>query len=261
MSSLAVYIFLFFMGLVVGSFLNVCVYRMPRKESIMFPRSHCTTCRKVIPWHDNIPLISYILLRGRCRWCRSRISSGYFFVELLTGILFTALFGYFGLSPKYLIFLVFGCALIVATFIDIGHKIIPDEISFYGIGLGFVLAVLYPPVLNETVRFAAALNSLLGIIAGGGSIYLIGVLGKILFRREAMGFGDVKYMAMMGAFLGWKLIILTFFIAPFFGAPIGIVLKIKEKADIMPYGPFLSLGAMVSLLWGEKILRAIFFYG
>ncbi len=244
-------------GLAMGSFLTVCIYRMPKRESILFPRSHCLKCDRAIPWYDNIPLLSFLLLRGRCRFCKEQISFLYFVVELLTALLFLSFFLHFGLSLKFVIYTVLGCALIVISFIDLKIQEIPDEISLPGIALGLVISFLYPNLMLEAERLHALLNSFLGVLAGGGLIYAMGIFGGVLFKKEAMGGGDVKLMAMLGAFLGWRLIILTFFLAPFFGSIVGIIVKIRNKQDIIPYGPHLSLAGIVAILWGEKIINWI----
>jgi len=167
---------------------------------------------------------------------------------------------YFDFSPKFFIFSILGAALIISSFIDFEHQLIPDVITIPGIFIGLMASFLFPSILAETVKFSAALNSLVGVAAGGGSIYAMGVLGKLAFRKEAMGGGDVKLMAMIGSFVGWKRVLLIFFLAPFFGAMAGIILKIKEKKDTIPYGPYLSIATFIAILWGDKILGWLFFY-
>jgi leader peptidase (prepilin peptidase)/N-methyltransferase len=161
---------------------------------------------------------------------------------------------YFDFSPKFFIFSILGAGLIVSTFIDFEHQLIPDVITIPGIFLGLAASFLFPSILEQTKQFSAVLNSLAGVLAGGSSIYVMGVLGKLAFKKEAMGGGDVKLMAMVGAFVGWKLVLLIFFLAPFFGTVAGIILKIKEKKDVIPYGPYLSIATFIAILWGDKIL-------
>lgn len=247
-------IFIFCLGSAVGSFLNVCIYRLPRQESIIRPGSHCPNCKQKIVWYDNIPFISYLLLRGRCRYCRTRIAFRYFLVELLTAGLFLLLFDYFGLSWFFWIYAALGASLVLVSFIDIAIREIPDEISLSGIALGLLISAIWPQLHFTASHKLAILRSLLGVLAGGGSIYLTGLIGNVIFRKESMGGGDVKLMAMIGAFIGWKLVLLAFFIAPFFGAAVGVVLKIKTGESLIPYGPFLSFAALISLLWGEQII-------
>ncbi len=249
------YIFIF--GLCIGSFLNVCIVRMPQEKSVVNPPSHCPRCKKPIFWYDNIPVLSYLLLGGRCRFCKEKISIRYMIVELVTGCLFYWLYLEFGLSAKFFSYAIMTSGLIVAAFVDIGHRIIPDEISIGGMAAGLICSVIFPQ-LHETHSFLLGFGrSLMGLLIGGGSIYLMGVIGDFIFKKESMGGGDVKLLAMIGAFLGWKSVLLTFFIAPVFGAVLGIIVKIRTKESVIPYGPFLALGAIISLFWSEPIIRWI----
>lgn len=250
-------VFIFIIGSMIGSFLNVCIYRLPRQESIVMPPSHCVHCNHRIYWYDNIPFISYLFLRGKCRFCARPISPRYFIVEFLTAALLLTFYLFFGLTAGFFVMFLLGCALIVSTFIDFEYQLIPDVITIPGIFIGLAAAFFFPSVLGEARPLDAALNSLGGIFMGGGLIYITGVLGKLAFKKEAMGGGDVKFMAMIGAFVGWKLAILVFFLAPFFGAGAGIVMKIKEKSDVIPYGPYISIAAVIAVLWGEKIINYI----
>lgn len=259
----------FIFGSIMGSFLNVCIHRMPLGKSVVWPSSHCPRCEKRIPWYDNIPFISYLLLRGRCRFCKERISLRYIIVELLTAIMFVALASHYRLSYTLFFYMVFVCGLIIATFVDIRHRIIPDEVSIGGIIVGFLLTAVKGFNLNSlTYNFRPAVNSLLGIIVGGGIIYLTGFLFDFVYFKmlkrppiqgetESMGGGDVKLLAMIGAFLGWQGAILAFFIAPFFGVILGVINLIAKKDHTIPYGPFLSLGAIISLFWADKIIRLL----
>jgi len=249
----------FVVGACVGSFLNVCIYRLEKGVSIIRPRSYCPDCRHPLAWYDNIPLLSYLILRGRCRHCRKPISFRYFTVELLTAGIFLLFLHYFGLTIPFFIFISLASALIVATFIDIKARIIPDEISLPGMGIALLVSFIYPALQGTGSHIRGLLYSFLGLIAGGGAIYLTGLLGDFMFKKESMGGGDVKLLAMIGAFVGWKLALLTFFVAPLFGAVVGIILKIKNKTDTIPYGPFISLAAIISIIWGEEIIRRILY--
>lgn len=249
----------FIFGLIVGSFLNVVIYRLPKNESLLTPASHCASCKKPIFWFDNIPLLSFIILKGRCRFCKERISFRYFIVEFLTAILFLMFFILFGISPKFLIFTLLGSALIVSSFIDFEYQIIPDEISLGGLLIGVIISILYPSILEASSIKGSLINSLTGAVVGGGSIFFTGLMGKFIFKKEAMGGGDVKLMAMIGSILGWKKTLLTFFIAPFFGSIVGIIILIKNKGHLIPYGPYLSLAAIISVIYGDKILRMFIF--
>lgn len=253
-------IFIFIIGSFIGSFLNVCIYRLPRGESLILPPSHCVHCNHKIYWFDNIPFLSYLVLRGKCRFCARPISFRYFVVEFLTALLLLTFYVFFGLSAKFFISSILGAALIVSTFIDFEHHLIPDIITIPGIFIGLLASLLFPSILGESRPLGAVMNSLTGVLIGGGSIYAVGVLGKLAFKKEAMGDGDVKLMAMIGAFVGWKLVLFIFFLAPFFGAPVGIIIKLKEKKSIIPYGPYLSIATIIAILWGEKILNCLFFY-
>ena len=357
-------IFAFIYGACIGSFLNVCIVRMPEEKSVVRPGSHCPTCKQPIPWHFNIPLIGYLILRGRTHCCQERLSPRYFLVELITAITFVLYYKYYGVDWRLLPYLFMVSCFIVATFVDLKHRIIPDEISVGGMYFGLLFSFLIPTlhgfdisaivlssfwvqwVISFAVAFAfwiiilsiaklitklfskdfvethdvllwniiliymaikvgvyllgqkevwqpydvtlemtpytifyglmASLfapelslrhvsfihleslgRSILGVVYGGGGIYMMGLIGDFIFRKESMGGGDVKLLAMMGAFLGWKLAILTFFIAPFFGALFGLVEKVRTGESAIAYGPFLVLGAIISQFYGEKIWQWI----
>mgnify|MGYP001564200396 CR=1 FL=1 len=252
-------IFVFTFGLIVGSFLNVCIFRMPREQSVVKPRSFCPHCKKTVKWYDNIPLLSYALLGGACRFCKKKISFQYFIVELVTGLFFASLYHAFGLSWPFLIYLIFVCALTVATFVDFNFRIIPDEISVGGIVVGLLISFAYPRLHNEGSHFLGLYRSFLGVIIGGGIIWLTGIIGDFVFKKETMGGGDVKLLAMIGAFLGWQMALLTFFIAPFFGSVVGIIIKLKTKSSLIAYGPYLSLASIVVLFWGNNILNWVLY--
>lgn len=318
---------IFILGACIGSFLNVCIVRMPKELSIVTPRSHCFSCNAMIPWYDNIPLISYLLLGGKCRKCKANFSFRYFLVELLTALMFLGLYYFFGLTGKFAAYSVMMSCFIVATFVDFEHRIIPDEISVGGMFIGLALSaaivdlhsvalaelatgrivmriiigiclgvhlieflwrrqpidrtdmvlfgviigmfiaegitafLMTGPLANSQGQVLAHLTSLdaslIGLLLGGGVIYAMGLLGDFIFRKESMGGGDVKLMALIGAFMGWKLALVTFFVAPFFGAGYGIVEKIRTKDSAIAYGPFIVMGALVSLFFGDVIIKWI----
>jgi leader peptidase (prepilin peptidase)/N-methyltransferase len=240
------------MGLAVGSFLNVCIYRIPEGESIFFPGSHCPKCGKKIKFYDNIPVLSFILLKGKCRFCKSQISIQYPLVELLTTILFLGAYLWQGLSLGFLSTIILGCLLIVVFFVDLKHRIIPDVITIPGIFIGLGFALITPQI--------KILDSFLGLIIGGGVFYLLAILGELLFKKESMGGGDIKLAAMLGAFLGWQKLFLIFFLSALLGSIIGVLAmqlssKVKEHRTI-PFGPFLALASFAALFWGEKIIKA-----
>src|SRR4030043_1590330 len=237
-------------GALVGSFLNVCICRLPEEESIIWPGSHCPHCKKPIRFYDNLPLISYFLLRGKCRYCKKTISLQYPLIEGITALSSLFLFMKFGPSLSYLFYFAFVAALTVMTVIDLYHQIIPDVISLPGIGVGLLASLLIPQL---TFR-----NSLIGILLGGGSLFLVATLYQWLFKREGRGGGDVKLLAMMGAFLGWKAVILTILLSSLIGSITGIIIMVLKGKDFkyaIPFGPFLSLGAVIALFFGENIIR------
>ncbi|MCX5666083.1 MAG: prepilin peptidase [Candidatus Omnitrophica bacterium] len=249
----------FVFGSIVGSFLNVCIYRLPKGRSVIVPGSHCPNCTAPIHWYDNIPILSYIFLGGKARCCKAKISFRYFIVEVLTALVFLIFFSAFGLTPKFFAYIAMVSGLIVATFVDFEIQEIPDEVSIGGLVVGLILSIAFPSILNETTRLNGFLNSILGAFVGGGMIYAMGMLGEFAFKKEAMGGGDVKLLAMIGAFIGWKLTIMTFFLAPVFGSVVGIILKIRHGKDVIPYGPYLSLGAVCAIFFGERIINLLFY--
>jgi leader peptidase (prepilin peptidase) / N-methyltransferase len=258
-------IFAFWFGAIVGSFLNVCIHRMPLEQSVVKPRSFCPHCKHTIPWFDNIPFFSFLLLGGKCRFCKQRISPRYIIVELITALSFLLFYNIYGFSFQLVYYLVFVAGLIVATFVDIQHRIIPDEISLGGIVAGLVFNGLQGLHFSPfSYSFRPVFNSFLGVIIGGGIIYMTGVVFDLVYFKllknppiqgetESMGGGDVKLLAMIGAFLGWQNALLTFF-----GAAIGVVNLLSKKDHTIPYGPFLSLASLLALFWADNIIRLIF---
>jgi leader peptidase (prepilin peptidase)/N-methyltransferase len=240
----------FVVGAVVGSFLNVCIWRVPAGESVVYPPSRCPGCGARIRSADNIPLLSYLWLRGRCRSCGVRISPRYPVVEAFTGVMFAVLLSRFGSSLVLGVYAAFVAALIVVTFIDLDHQIIPDAISLPGIAIGLLCAALgYGPPL---------LDSAIGVVLGGGSLYAIAVGYHVLTGREGMGGGDIKLLAMIGAFLGWRGVLVTLVLGSFSGALVGITLILTRGADSrvpIPFGPFLALGAVCALLFGAPLIQ------
>jgi leader peptidase (prepilin peptidase)/N-methyltransferase len=229
--------------------LNVCIVRLPKEESIIVPGSHCPHCNSPIKFYDNIPLISYFLLRGKCRKCKSKISVQYPLVEGITAISSFSIFLRYGVSLSYLFYFFFVAALIVITVIDLFHQIIPDVISIPGIGVGLLSALILPHI-----KF---LNSIFGMLLGGGSLFVVAMVYQWLFKREGMGGGDVKLLAMIGAFLGWEAVIITIISSSLIGSITGIIMivfKGKNFKYAIPFGPFLSLGAVITLFYKSEIL-------
>jgi leader peptidase (prepilin peptidase)/N-methyltransferase len=240
----------FLLGLVLGSFMNVCIYRIPEKKSIVNPGSHCRTCSAALPWYDNIPLLSYLILRGRCRHCRAPIGFRYPLVEGLAGALSLALFLRHGPGPLYIHQLVFSLFLVVISFIDLDHMIIPDVLSIPGILIGIPASFLVPHV--------SPLDSLIGIIAGGGAFYIIAYGYSLLTGKDGMGGGDIKLIAMIGAWMGWRPLPFVILVSALAGTLIGgifIVASGKGLRTRIPFGPFLALGALVYLFFGNEIIR------
>ncbi len=238
----------FLFGAVIGSFLNVCIYRLPRSQSLVAPGSHCPSCQLPIRWHDNIPLLSFLRLRGRCRACGASISRRYPLVELLNAAGYAWIAQRFGLGAEGAIYLALYSALLVVTFVDLEHQIVPDRITLPGIALGLLLGSTLLPVGWQA--------SLAGALLGGGLFYLIGGAS-----RGGMGGGDVKLIAMIGAFLGWKGVLLTIFLAALVGSLVGIFLMVfmgKGRKDPIPFGPFLALGALLTLFWGGELMNLYF---
>jgi leader peptidase (prepilin peptidase)/N-methyltransferase len=241
-------------GLCIGSFLNVCIYRLPAGKSIIRPSSACPTCGRFIRWYDNIPIISYLILRAKCRGCGAKIALRYPLVELLSGLAALSVLIQFGPHISAVIYFIFIAALLVITFIDIDHRIIPDVISLPGIPLGFVASFFLPQLRWH--------NSLLGILVGGGSLLLVAWGYSLVTGKEGMGGGDIKLLAMIGAFLGWKGVLFTIMASSFIGTAIGLVLMVRAGKGMklaVPFGPFLSLGAIIYLYFGERIIYWYFY--
>jgi leader peptidase (prepilin peptidase)/N-methyltransferase len=242
--------FSFALGAVIGSFLNVCIYRIPAGVSIVHPPSRCPACGSGIRWYQNVPMLSYILLRGRCADCGVRISPRYPLVEALTGLMFVLVLYRFGIQGPTLVYWLFAAALIVITFIDLDHQIIPDVISLPGIVVGFLCSFAVP--------WLSWGDSLLGILAGGGSLYLVAVGYELLTKKEGMGGGDIKLLAMIGAFLGWQSILPIVFFSSLVGTLVGVPVMLIKKADsklAIPFGPFLAAAALFYLFWGPTLIR------
>ena len=247
-------IFITVLGAALGSFLNVLIYRLPEETSIIFPASRCPHCRKAIRFYDNIPVISYILLKGRCRECHEKISFRYPLVELITAVISLLLFWKFGLAFQYLFSFIFVCALMVITFIDLDHQIIPDVITLPGIPIFFLAAVF---AMN--LRF---LDAFLGFLIGGGCLYGIAFVYELVTKREGMGGGDIKLLAMIGAFLGWQSLLFVLLVSSLLGAVVGISLMMVKGQDMkyaVPFGPFLSFAAVAYIFFGDYAIRLFLF--
>jgi leader peptidase (prepilin peptidase)/N-methyltransferase len=259
------------LGLVIGSFLNVVILRLPQGMSVSRPRSHCPQCKQLISWYDNVPVLSYLILQGRCRRCGKKFSARYPLIEAITGIVSVLLYVKFGLTMHWGIFLAFSCALIVLAFIDLDHRILPDVITLNGIWIGILITVYFAQPSPLVVRlFGAAgidgvnphllalVTSILGAVIGGGLLWGVAEAYLRLRGIEGMGFGDVKMMAMVGAFLGAPLALLTIMLGSLVGSIVGLIfIKMADKTREyeLPFGTFLSFAAIVAVLYGEDFVR------
>ncbi len=257
-----------FFGACVGSFLNVCIYRIPRDESVVTPRSHCPHCNALIPWHLNIPVVSWLCLRGKCASCKGPISFRYTLVELLTAMLFLAVFMKWAapaamrmlpiehplIVPVYWLLL---AGLILGTFVDFEHFIIPDSVSIGGMVAGPILSALVPALHDKAIWWQGLTTSLIGLAVGFGLLNAVSWIGSKAFKKEAMGFGDVKLMGAIGAFLGWKAVLFTVFVSSLLGSVSGLLLiafgGVKLQSRI-PFGPYISAAALIWVFWGPALL-------
>jgi leader peptidase (prepilin peptidase)/N-methyltransferase len=282
------------LGACLGSFLNVCIYRIPREMSVVRPRSHCPACGHQIPALLNIPLVSWCLLGGRCRFCRAPISARYVLVEALSAVLFVLVWfkfaaaaidpawagraaqaarsavvpwpagGLLGLVPfdDPLLLLVYGLAvfgLLLGTFVDIEHMILPNRVTIGGMILGIVFSLAIPALHDTASRLTALIRGATGLVVGFGLLWFVAEAGSRIFRKEAMGFGDVKLMGAIGAFFGWRAVLFTLIASSFAGSIVGVSLVVAGRRQMqgrIPYGPFLAVGALVWLFWGPRLWHA-----
>ena len=263
------YILSFIFGSIIGSFLNVCIYRLPREESIAYPGSHCTSCDQSISFYNNIPILSYLFLNGKCSKCESKISPRYPIVEILTGLLFVTTVWSFGLTTQTFFYLIFLSSIVTITFIDLEHMIIPNFITYPGIIVGILYNALRTDWGNSSelinkfsfgiqdffllLNELPILNSLFGVILGGGILLVIAYAYEIIKKRQGMGMGDVKLLAMIGAFFGWEGVLFVIFLGSILGSVIGISIIIAKRGDLkyaLPFGPFLSIAAVIYIFTG-----------
>jgi len=263
-------ILVFWFGACLGSFLNVCIYRIPREESVISPGSHCPHCNQAIRWYDNIPLVSFMVLRARCRNCKGSISPRYVIVEALIAVLFVMVWLKGSAQPilamtpfhSFLVIPIFWVAvfgLALGTFVDLEHMIIPDRVSLGGIVLGLTFSCLVPALHGQPDAYGGFISSLLGASLGVGLLWAIAIFGKLIFRKDAMGMGDVKLMGAIGAFLGWPSVIFTLLISSFLGAIVGVSMIAagkKEMQSRIPFGPYIAGAALIWMLWGPSLMQA-----
>lgn len=233
----------FILGACFGSFLGVVIYRLPRKLPTGLSRSMCPQCGQRIRWFDNIPILSYILLGGRCRFCRARISVRYPLIELITASLFLFTYYQFGIGARTLSLLVFFSILIAVSFIDLDTQKIPDVLTLPGMGMGLILSFWTISIVRSGI----------GIAVGVGILYIVAIIGRFLLKQDAMGGGDIKLLGMVGSFLGPISVLLTLF----FGALVGLIVSVPMGKRRVPFGPFLSAGAFITAIWGERIINLI----
>jgi len=272
---IAAYIFVFVLGAIIGSFLNVVIHRVPNEESIVFPNSACPNCKAAIKGYDNIPILSWLILRGKCRGCGLPISARYPAVELLTALTYLLVYSQTGLTPMLPVYLAFVSAVIALIFIDAEHMILPNAITYPLLVIALAVRIIFPIVFSvnyfSDTSFApvtylvgqpawliSLFGAVFGALVGGGSLWLVGAIWKRLRGVDAMGLGDVKMMLGVGALLGWRLAFLAIFLGAFSGAVIGIVMIAKQKdKDLqtqIPFGIFLGIGSILALLFGERLI-------
>jgi leader peptidase (prepilin peptidase)/N-methyltransferase len=247
---------LFVLGAAVGSFLNVCISRLPKGESILSPGSHCPKCGCGIKPYDNIPILSYILLRGRCRSCKQTIAFSYWIVEVLTAFLFLLLYRQFGLSYTLPLALLFTSIMIVVGFIDLRNKIIPNAITLPGIAVGLICSALQ----GSSMLY----DAIWGVLLGGGGLLVVGGVGRWLFKKESMGAGDIKLAAMIGAFWGWKIVLATLLLSFLSGGIGGLLILLAERSvrgsRVIPFGPFIAASAVIALFYGRRMIDLYWAY-
>lgn len=269
-------VFAFIFGTCIGSFLNVCIFRLPKEKSLNKPRSSCPKCGNLIRWYDNIPILSYIFLKGRCRNCKERISLRYPLVEVITGFLFLSLYLKFGLSFMFVKFVFLFCLLIVVSFIDIDYYAIPAYLCVFGIVVGlFFSSVESFSLLKRGVfdlNTFPLIKAFKDLVIALGFAYLFKLFGDVFVsillylrkqdsidgEKESLGLGDVDFMGVVGVFLGWQQAVFMFFVAPFLAVVYSVFALIFKKSHIIPYLPYLSLATLVVFFWGNKILSFIF---
>lgn len=235
-------------GLCIGSFLNVCIYRLPVSKSIIHPRSMCPVCGNSIRFYDNIPVLSYVWLRGKCRQCRTSIPFRYPVIELLTGLFALITVIKYGPTLEALVYFAFIASLLTVTFIDIDHRIIPDVITLPGIPIFFLAGLALPDL---TIK-----DSLIGILVGGGSLLLVAYGYSLLTKKEGMGGGDIKLLAMMGAVIGWKGVLFTIFVSSLVGTLSGMAIMVYTRKNMklkVPFGPFLAIGSITYIFFGPQL--------
>ena len=251
----------FVLGATVGSFLNVCIFRMPRGESIVFPGSHCLSCGTPVRWYDNIPIVSYFILQGRCRRCGTHFSAQYPLIEFMTAALFLCVYLKFSVTLATPVYWALIGALVVVTWIDLYYYIIPNRITVTGVVAGLLLSVLAYVLPSSGLLVRSPVNALVGVLLGAGILYLADMFAVVFLNKAGMGGGDLKLLAMLGAFLGWKMILPILFVASIIGSAVGIpVLMLRRKkqgpsSHYIPFGPYLAAAGVLMLFFGNHLLE------
>ena len=245
------YIWIALFGLAVGSFLNVVIHRVPKKIKFMKERSVCPNCSNQLKWYHNIPLFSYLFLRGKCAFCKEQISIRYPLVEIINALFYLYFYWQFSFSADFFVFAAISSALIAIFFIDLDHQIIPDLITLPGIIVGLAVSFLPGGI--------GIFQAIIGLLVGGGSLYLVALLGDFLFKKDSMGGGDIKMAAMLGAFLGWQKVLLIFISSAVIGLVVSIIMMTfsekLRKERVIPFGPFLSLAAILAICYGDQLIN------
>jgi leader peptidase (prepilin peptidase)/N-methyltransferase len=244
----------FVLGACWGSFLNVCIYRIPAELSVVKPRSRCPKCMTNLAWKDNIPILGWVLLGGKCRYCKASISPRYPAIELLTAVLFAWVWWVYPYNWLVLPYAVMVFGLILGSMVDFDEMWLPDRCTIGGMIIGPIFSFFLPAMHGVTTRMEGLLESLIGLAAGFGSLWLVGALGKLILKKDAMGFGDVKLMGALGAFLGWQSIVFIVFVSSLLGTMVGvsfILLGKKEWQSKIPFGPYIALAAIIWMLGGS----------
>lgn len=273
------YIFFFALGSIIGSFLNVVIHRVPNEESIVFPNSACPKCGKKINFYDNVPILSWLILGGKCRSCKNPISPRYPAVELLTGLFYLLVFWQIGFNPFLPVAFLFVSTMIALIFIDAEHMILPNVITYPLLVFALLVRLIFPIFIgaqyfsdiksfpltymqDSPLWLTSLIGAALGALVGGGSLWLVGEIWKRLRGVEAMGMGDVKMMFAVGALIGWKLAFLSIFLGAFSGAIIGIIVISRQKdktlQTLIPFGIFLGIGSIIALLFGDSLITWYF---
>lgn len=244
------------LGAMVGSFLNVCILRMPENQSIVFPSSHCWKCQKPLAWFDNVPILSWLVLGGKCRACRQPISVQYPIIEAVTAAIFVVFWKKYGVTAVGITLLVFTLALLVQSVIDARYRIIPDEITLPGMAIGLVVSFAFPALHGQVTHLGGLWKSFLGLLVGGGFLWAAGSIAEKILKKEAMGGGDVKLLGLIGAVIGLQGVFWTIFVSSVIGSVVGIYFRLRKGEEAIPFGPFLAVAAVMYLFVGPQWIAA-----